>query len=112
MRRIFFTVTSFLMMIFLFFSVSCSSFISDVNDENQKKLYKDLEPKLLNFDSYSRILMMEIENIPDGTDFQASVNSKTVSSKIQNNLVSFDFSKELTNLLGGTELFVEILASG
>lgn len=112
MRRIFFTVTSFLMMIFLFFSVSCSSFISDVNDENQKKLYKDLEPKLLNFDSYSRILIMEIENIPDGTDFQASVNSKTVSSKIQNNLVSFDFSKELTNLLGGTELFVEILASG
>ena len=112
MRRIFFTVTSFLMMIFLFFSVLCSSFISDVNDENQKNLYKDLEPKLLNFDSYSRILMMEIENIPDGTDFQASVNSKTVSSKIQNNLVSFDFSKELTNLLGGTELFVEILASG
>lgn len=112
MRRIFFTVTSFLMIIFLFFSVSCSSFISDVNDENQKKLYKDLEPKLLNFDSYSRILIMEIENIPDGTDFQASVNSKTVSSKIQNNSVSFDFSKELTNLLGGTELFVEILASG
>ena len=55
---------------------------------------------------------MERKNIPDGTDFQASVNSKTVSSKIQNNLVSFDFSKELTNLLGGTELFVEILASG